>query len=278
MNWHSGEDTVIPDFQYGQEVEILSSRIVEGRTEAPGYLTEANLIAKMEKNGIGTDASIATHINNIMLRNYVQVRDPGRQLVPTPLGNALIKGYCQIDPELVLPRVRSNIERSCELISKGKVEFNRVVSHALTIFKDKFCFFKLSIGTLEKLITLMRLTQNPSANKDMFLSAKIPRHDDHHAVNFCIRCFQGQFCVQFHPKKSWGLKCNNEKCNFRIGILQGAGHVTTVADKCEECQTVKLNAMYKTDSPFPAGTLTRTGCILCDPVLKSTIVNFFFKS
>ena len=36
--------------------------------------------------------------------------------------------------------------------------------------------------------------------------------------------------------------------------------------------------MYKTDSPFPGGTLSRTGCILCDPVLKSTIVNFFFKS
>ena len=36
--------------------------------------------------------------------------------------------------------------------------------------------------------------------------------------------------------------------------------------------------MYKSDSPFPGGTLTRTGCILCDPVLKSTIVNFFFKS
>ena len=112
----------------------------------------------------------------------------------------------------------------------------------------------------------------------MLLTAKIPKLDDHLMVNFCIRCFRGQFCVQFHPKKGWGLKCNNEKCNFRISILQGAGHVTTVADKCEECQSFKLNAMYKSDSPFPGGTLTRTGCILCDPVLKSTIVNFFFKS
>ena len=207
------------------------------------------------------------------------MRDPGRQLVPTPLGYALIKGYCDIDPELVLPRVRSNIERSCELISKGKVDFNTIVAHALAIFKDKFNFFKLSIGTLEKLMTIMRITQNPNANKDMLLSAKVPRGaDDHHAVNFCIRCFNGQLCVHYHPKKSWSIKCNNNKCNFRVGCLQGAGHVITNQDKCEECQSFKVNAMYKDNSPFPAGQLSRTGCILCDPVLKSTIVNQFFKN
>ena len=141
MPWHLGEDSAIPDFTVGEEVHIESSRIVEGRTEAPGYLSEADLISKMEKNGIGTDASIATHINNIILRNYVQVLEPGRMLVPTQLGYALVKGYCEIDPELVLPRVRSNIERSCEMVARGKVDFIQVVNHVLKIFKEKFQFF-----------------------------------------------------------------------------------------------------------------------------------------
>lgn len=71
------------------------------------------------------------------------------------LGHALVKGYCEIDPELVLPQVRSNIEKSCELISKGKADFNKVVNHVLKIFKDKFMYFKLSLGTMERILNIM---------------------------------------------------------------------------------------------------------------------------
>jgi DNA topoisomerase-3 len=46
----------------------------------------------MEKNGIGTDASMATHINNICDREYVKV-GTGRKLIPTQLGLNLVKGY-----------------------------------------------------------------------------------------------------------------------------------------------------------------------------------------
>jgi DNA topoisomerase-3 len=46
----------------------------------------------MEKNCIGTDASMASHINNICEREYVKVIS-NRKLQPTILGLNLVKGY-----------------------------------------------------------------------------------------------------------------------------------------------------------------------------------------
>merc|ERR1711957_70814 len=199
-------------------------------------------IARMEKNGIGTDASIPTHINNVILRNYVKVQEPGRSLVPTTLGYALARGYCEIDPELVLPQVRSNIEKCCELIAKGKVDFEKVVSHVLSIFNDKFRHFSLSIGIMEKLLTIIKISMNPDGNREMLLASKIHMNsaDKEEAINFCIRCFNGHFTAQYHNKKSWGIKCTS--CNFRIACLTGAGAVFREKDKCEECESHLLTA------------------------------------
>ena len=45
----------------------------ERQTRPPDRLTEAECVALMEKHGIGTDASIPSHIENVCKRNYVQV-------------------------------------------------------------------------------------------------------------------------------------------------------------------------------------------------------------
>ncbi|KAI8016899.1 DNA topoisomerase 3-beta [Camellia lanceoleosa] len=94
----------------------------------------------MEKNGIGTDASIPVHINNICERNYVQVQ-AGRRLAPTALGISLIRGYQCIDLDLCLPDIQSFIEQQITLVAKGQADHSLVVQHVIQQFKGKFSYF-----------------------------------------------------------------------------------------------------------------------------------------
>ena len=41
------------------------------------------------------------------------------------------------------------------MVAKGKADFNQVVNHVLKVFKDKFMYFKLSVGTMERLLNIM---------------------------------------------------------------------------------------------------------------------------
>lgn len=69
-----------------------------------------------------------------------------RRLVPTKLGIALVHGYHRIDPELVLPLVRANVEKSVDHIAKGNADRDLVVAHLLTIFTQKYKYFVEKVG------------------------------------------------------------------------------------------------------------------------------------
>lgn len=151
MTWQAfGKDEAMPPFVQGTQVAINDVRLAESQTGPPDYLTEAELITLMEQHGIGTDASIPVHINNICQRNYVKI-ESGRKLIPTTLGIVLVHGYQKIDPELVLPTMRSEVERMLTLIAKGSADFNDVLRHAIKIFKLKFMYFVQNIASMDML-------------------------------------------------------------------------------------------------------------------------------
>ena len=126
------EERALPDLSPGdvmqlQGVETVPADAISGRanlsvregvTEPPNYLTESELISIMERNNIGTDASIPTHIENVLKRNYVTLV-AGRRLKPSNLGVVLAQGYMHIDPTLVLPDVRADIEAQCRASRKA---------------------------------------------------------------------------------------------------------------------------------------------------------------
>lgn len=81
----------------------------DGETSPPQLLSEADLIALMEKHGIGTDATHAEHIETIKSRMYAGVQDDGRFL-PRSLGMGLVQGYDAMGIALSKPNLRAELE------------------------------------------------------------------------------------------------------------------------------------------------------------------------
>lgn len=146
----STTDTIVPPLTAGEVLPISKCTLREGKTKPPDHLSESELLSLMEKHGIGTDASMASHIENISKRGYVTL-GAGRRLIPTELGETLIRGYLAIDPELVRPRVRAAIEAQCDLIAKGEAEADAVTKHTLALFEAKFRYFQAHVRKLDEL-------------------------------------------------------------------------------------------------------------------------------
>ncbi|KAF6715652.1 DNA topoisomerase 3-beta-1 [Oryzias melastigma] len=191
-------EEALPTCQPGDAFTVDEIRLVERQTGPPDYLTEAELITLMEKHGIGTDASIPVHINNICQRNYVTV-ETGRRLKPTNLGVVLVHGYYKIDAELVLPTIRSAVEKQLSLIALGKANFQQVLQHALDIFRRKFHYFVDSISSMDE---LMEVSFSPIAATGKPLSR-------------CGKCHRFMKYIQAKPSR---LHCSH--CDETYNVPQ----------------------------------------------------------
>eukprot|EP00051_Salpingoeca_urceolata_P020698 m.313900 g.313900 ORF g.313900 m.313900 type:complete len:266 (+) comp19665_c0_seq5:319-1116(+) len=145
----------------------------------------------MEKHGIGTDASIPVHINNICERNYVKV-ESDRRLVPTELGVVLVHGYYKIDQDLVLPTMRSALERQLDLIAAGKADFEEVLLHAVDIFQRKFAYFEQHVQEMDELFSV----------------SFTPLSETGKALTRCGQCMRYMKLVQAKPVRLHCQTCN----------------------------------------------------------------------
>ncbi|KAL8143853.1 hypothetical protein V2J09_016885 [Rumex salicifolius] len=190
MPWLAVNEKSLPELTKGERIRLSKTELDEGKTSPPDYLTESELISLMEKHGIGTDASIPVHINNICERNYVQVQS-GRRLVPTALGITLFRGYQCTDPDLCLPDIRSFIEHQITLIAKGQLDHSLIVKHCIQQFKQKFMYFVKQIENMDAL----------------FEAQFSPLSDSGRALSKCGKCLRYMKYISMQPQRLYCSTC-----------------------------------------------------------------------
>jgi len=119
-NW---VDDPLPAFAMNEVVPVSAMEMTESSTQPPPLLSEADLISMMDRNGIGTDATMAEHIKKIQERTYAEKTADGR-LKPTRLGVALVEGYQRFAVEegmdLSKPQLRAAMESGMAAIARGE--------------------------------------------------------------------------------------------------------------------------------------------------------------
>ncbi|CAL9040038.1 DNA topoisomerase 3-beta-like isoform X1 [Musa acuminata AAA Group] len=271
MPWMGVSEKNLPQFKNGDKINILKVDLHEGTTSPPDYLSESELISLMEKNGIGTDASIPVHINNICERNYVQVNS-GRRLVPTALGTTLIRGYQCIDPDLCLPDIRSFIEQQITLIAKGKADHVRVVEHVLQQFMEKYSYF---VKKIEDMDALFEAQFSPLADSGRLLSkcGKCTRYMKYISSQptrlYCITCEE-----VYHLPQNGTIKLYKELAcpldGFELLIFSMAGPDGKTIPLCPYCYNSppfegidKLFGTLKLGNSGKLGKGAGMPCFLC---------------
>ena len=137
-NWSNKQ---VGDYQSSEEIVPDLMQCLSGQTEAPHLLTESDLITLMDKNGIGTDATHAEHIEKIKERTYVGLKN-NRYFIPSMLGLALVFGYTKMNHSLLqkfsAPNMRSNLEKSLVDIVEGRRTKEEVLREQLVVYQKAF--------------------------------------------------------------------------------------------------------------------------------------------
>lgn len=140
MKWETTKQ--LPNLNVGQEVELLTYLMKDGQTSPPNQMTESELILLMDANGIGTDATIAEHIEKIQQRDYIKKKKVNKQtyLIPTTLGISLVHGFEAIGLEdsFAKPFLRREMELDLKLICSGNKNRADVVKDLINKYQNYY--------------------------------------------------------------------------------------------------------------------------------------------
>ena len=203
-------DKQIANYEAIKEFQPTSINLVQGETEPPQLLTEADLISLMDKHGIGTDATHADHIETVKQREYIGVQGNDK-LVPGFLGIALCEGYDSMGFQMSKPNLRAELEADLKSICEGNKNPAVVLQEQIGKYR---LVFELATAQVEKIEAACTKYLTGHWNSDLNLKGKKVTED---WWNFVISILGTGVCWDF---QSVSKICPNQK--FELVCLKNA--------------------------------------------------------
>jgi DNA topoisomerase I len=112
------KEVLLPALEVTDALKVVNLDAEQHQTKPPARYTEASLVQRLEKEGIGRPSTYASIINTLYERNYIRRQD--RALVPTFTGMAVVELLEQHFEELIEYSFTSNMETALDEIAVGE--------------------------------------------------------------------------------------------------------------------------------------------------------------
>ncbi|XP_040371096.1 DNA topoisomerase 3-alpha isoform X3 [Rosa chinensis] len=238
-----------------------------GVTRPPPLLSEADLLGCMDKEGIGTDATMHDHIKKLLDRFYA-TKDSNTRFSPTNLGEALVMGYDDMGYKLWKPYLRAVMERDMKAVSEGNKSKAEVLETCLQ--QMKACFVDARLNKV-KLFEAMGV---------FFERSNRPGGDEQHAsgefIRRCGHCQEADIVLRKNRDGNFMAGCMGyPQCRNAIwlpGSVSEAAVTTNVCNSCTPGPIYLIQFTFRRLEIPPNYSTNHLGCIGgCDQILRQLI-------
>lgn len=120
------EDISIPQMPVGSKITVNDVAVTQHFTQPPGRYSDASLIKKLEKEGVGRPSTYASIIETLINRGYA-IRDK-KSICATELGSMVSDYLSHSFPGLVSPEMTAKMEEDLDAIASGKGNYLKIMT------------------------------------------------------------------------------------------------------------------------------------------------------
>ena len=128
-------DQNLPTVAEGDRLHLIDVQAGQHFTQPPPRFNDASLVKAMEELGIGRPSTYAPTIETLLERRYCQRQ--GRQLVPTPLGRAVVRLLKEHFPDIMDVEFTARLESELDDVEAGKALWNQVLARFYPPFEQR---------------------------------------------------------------------------------------------------------------------------------------------